>query len=106
MTLVERKAKFISCPISNLVLGGTQAIEDVTVGYDGLAKTASGSCATEAVAVDPDKRTGAPRERRHARLRPIDLSPGIDFMWDERAGLRAAGAQAASRTPGKRGHRR
>src|SRR2546428_8245146 len=38
VTLVEADAAFISCPLSNLVLGGSRELADLTVGYDGLAK--------------------------------------------------------------------
>ena len=36
VTLVERNAAFVSCPISNLVLGGHKQIGELTRGYDGL----------------------------------------------------------------------
>ena len=36
VTLIERNPSFISCPISNLVIGGTKTMEDITVSYDGL----------------------------------------------------------------------
>src|SRR5258705_49973 len=38
VVLVERGAEFVSCPISNLVLGGSIQLRDVTVNYDGLRK--------------------------------------------------------------------
>ena len=38
VTLVERNAEFISCPISNLVLGGSRTMQDITVSYGALAK--------------------------------------------------------------------
>ena len=36
--LVERNERFVSCPISNLVLGGVKRLEDITLGYDGLSR--------------------------------------------------------------------
>ena len=41
VTLVERDSEFISCPLSNLVLGGSKKISELTVGYHGLAKYAA-----------------------------------------------------------------
>ena len=38
VTLVEPNAAFVSCPTSNLVLGGSKTIADITVPYDGLAR--------------------------------------------------------------------
>ena len=36
VTLVERNTSFISCPISNLVVGGYKEMADITRGYDTL----------------------------------------------------------------------
>lgn len=34
--VVEPNAQFVSCPLSNLVLGGSKSINDLTFGYDAL----------------------------------------------------------------------
>ena len=36
VTLVEPNDAFVSCPLSNLVLGGSRTLADITVGYQGL----------------------------------------------------------------------
>jgi NADH dehydrogenase FAD-containing subunit len=38
VTLIEPNQNFISCPLSNLVVGGSKQIEDITVSYEGLRK--------------------------------------------------------------------
>src|SRR3954469_12609052 len=38
VTLVERNRSFVSCPGSNLVLGGSRTIGEISRGYEGLAK--------------------------------------------------------------------
>src|ERR1700761_5316737 len=38
VTLVERSAEFISCPLSNLVLAGTRTLSSLTTSYEGLRK--------------------------------------------------------------------
>src|SRR6187431_2912079 len=38
VVLIEPNAAFVSCPLSNLVLGGSRQIADVTTPYDGLAR--------------------------------------------------------------------
>ena len=38
VTLVERDDAFVSCPLSNLVLGGSSSIADMTVPYAALAR--------------------------------------------------------------------
>ncbi len=92
VTLVERNESFVSCPISNLVLGGTQRIEDITLPYSGLAKYGVKVVRDEATAIDVDK-----RQVRLARGEPLPydrliVAPGIDFQFDQVPGLAAAEA--------------
>ena len=89
VTLIERNDAFVSCPISNLVLGGHKQIGDVTRGYDGLKALGVKVVKAEVTAVDAagkKVRTSA-GEFAYARL---VLSPGVDFMTDGVAGLQAA----------------
>jgi sulfide dehydrogenase [flavocytochrome c] flavoprotein subunit len=90
VTLVERNAQFISCPISNLVIGGSKQLAEVTVGYEGLRRVGVKVLQAEVVAVD-----GAARQVRLAdgRVLAYDrlvMSPGVDFLFDAVGGLRAA----------------
>ena len=46
VVLVEPNTAFVSCPMSNLVIGGSRQLADITTGYGGLARSpASRSCA-------------------------------------------------------------
>jgi len=92
VTLVEREAQFVSCPISNLVLGGSKTIKDVTVSYDGLAKYGIRLVRENAVAVDPDKRTVRLANGEVLSYDRLILSPGIDFTLNEVPSLQAQGA--------------
>ena len=58
VTMIERDPTFISCPISNLVIGGLKSMEDITMSYDNL-KTKWGIrvIQDEVVSVDAAKRT-------------------------------------------------
>src|SRR3970282_215462 len=38
VVLVETNADFVSCPISNLVYGGSKTMKDITYGYAGLKR--------------------------------------------------------------------
>jgi len=38
VVVIEPSPQFVSCPLSNLVLGGSQQINDLTFGYDLLKK--------------------------------------------------------------------
>src|ERR1700680_2511529 len=52
VTLVERDIQFVSCPLSNLVLGGSRQLADITVPYSGLDRWGVRRIRGEAVAVD------------------------------------------------------
>ena len=95
VTLVERNEKFISCPLSNLVLGGSKEVSDLTAGYGNLvARHGITLLRDEAVAIDPQKRTvklGSGVELAYDRL---VVAPGIDFVYDAIPGLNNAAAQA------------
>lgn len=90
VTLVERNPAFISCPISNLVIGGHRQMADITRGYDGLkaagVKVVQGEVSAVDVAGRKVRLTGG-GELPYDRL---ILSPGIDFMLDQVGGLASA----------------
>jgi NADPH-dependent 2,4-dienoyl-CoA reductase/sulfur reductase-like enzyme len=95
VTLVEPNAQFVSCPISNLVLGGSKTIADVTVSYDNLVKRHGVKLVKDtAVAVDPDKRTVTLASGQVLGYDRLILSPGIDFMYEQLKVLESADAQA------------
>jgi sulfide dehydrogenase [flavocytochrome c] flavoprotein subunit len=90
VTLVERNLTFISCPISNLVIGGHKQMADITRSYDGLRAMGVKFVQGDVVAIDVA--AGKVRLAGGAEL-PYDrliLSPGIDFMFDQVGGLQAA----------------
>lgn len=95
VVLVEREAAFVSCPLSNLVLGGHERIENLTTGYDTLTRKYG-------VRVVRDEATAIDAEKKEVRLARGDtlkydrlvLSPGIDFRYDQVPGLQTAEAQA------------
>jgi NADPH-dependent 2,4-dienoyl-CoA reductase/sulfur reductase-like enzyme len=95
VTLVEPNAQFVSCPISNLVLGGSKTIADVTVSYDNLVKRHGVKLVKDtAVGVDPDKRTVTLASGQVLAYDRLILSPGIDFMYEQLKVLESADAQA------------
>lgn len=95
VVLVEREAAFVSCPLSNLVLGGHERIENLTTGYDTLAKKYGVRVVRdEAIAIDPDKREVRLTRGDTLRYDRLILSPGIDFLYDLVPGLQASAAQA------------
>ena len=94
VTLVERNPVFISCPISNLVIGGTQKMEDITISYDGLrSKWGVRVIQDDVVAVDPVKRAVSLKAGGSLAYDRLVLSPGIDFLWEQIPALASADAQ-------------
>ena len=85
--LVERQKQFISCPMSNTVLGGSRGMADITHSYDDLTKKHGVlRVQAEVTAIDADKKSvrTARGELPYDRL---ILAPGIDFMFEQIEGL-------------------
>ena len=90
VTLVERNAGFVSCPISNLVLGGFKQISDVSFGYDGLKAIGVKVVQGEVTAIDASTRKVRLAGGGELAYDRLVLSPGVDFMLDQVGGLQAA----------------
>jgi sulfide dehydrogenase [flavocytochrome c] flavoprotein chain len=94
VTLVEPNAAFVSCPLSNLVVGGSKQLADITVPYDNLAKRHGVTLVRDmVVSIDADKRTVKLAGGSELPYDRLILSPGVDFMWDTLPGMGKAGAQ-------------
>jgi sulfite dehydrogenase len=88
VTLVERNASFVSCPISNLVIGGYRQMADISAGYDQLrSKWGVRLISDEATAIDTSKRTVSTARNGTLRYDRLVLSPGVDFIPNAVAGL-------------------
>lgn len=95
VTLIERNPTFISCPISNLVIGGTKTMEDITISYDGLKnKWGVRVVQDDVVAVDAAKKTISLKAGGAMSYDRLVLSPGVDFMFDQIPSLNNADAQS------------
>ena len=87
--LIERNAEFISCPTSNLVLGGTKTMGDITRGYAKLREYG--------VQVLRDEATGINVEKKRVSLKRIEdlpydrliVSPAVDLMHEQIEGYNA-----------------
>jgi len=94
VVLVEPNEAFVSCPISNLVIGGHKTIADVTTRYDSLAKNHGVRIVKDMVAsIDPAKKVAVLASGPTIAYDKLILSPGIDLMFDGVQGLRAAQAE-------------
>jgi NADPH-dependent 2,4-dienoyl-CoA reductase/sulfur reductase-like enzyme len=96
VTVVEPDTEFVSCPLSNLVLGGSRTLADVTRGYDRLVREHGVKLVRDtAAAVDADKRRVKLAGGADLTYDRLVLSPGVDFLWDKIPSLDNAAAQRA-----------
>lgn len=88
VTLVERESQFISCPISNLVIGGIKDMAYITTSYENLrSKWGIDVIHDEVVGIDVDARQISLAKGGPLSYDRAVLSPGIDFIPDEIGGL-------------------
>jgi sulfite dehydrogenase len=90
VVMVERANIFTSCPISNLVLGGSKTMEDIRHSYDGLRRHGVQVVNDEATAVDAAKKVVKLEHGGELKYDRLIVSPGIDFMFNEVAGYEDA----------------
>jgi sulfide dehydrogenase [flavocytochrome c] flavoprotein subunit len=93
VVLVERSARFISCPISNLVLAGNTSMQDITMGYDALRARGVRLAHDDAVAIDPQRRQVRLAGGAVLAYDRLVVAPGVDYLYDQIPGLRSAEAQ-------------
>ncbi len=87
--LVDMNPQFVSCPLSNLVLGGSRRIEDISVGYQGLRELGVVVVNDEVTAIDPGKRKVVLKKIADQTYDRLIVSPGIDFNFGAIQGLNA-----------------
>lgn len=93
VVLVEANRQFVSCPMSNLVLGGSKSINELTFGYDGLQ-------ANHGVIFRHDTVTAIDASLKKITMLGGTLSydrlivaPGVDFNYQEWPMLASSDAQ-------------
>jgi NADPH-dependent 2,4-dienoyl-CoA reductase/sulfur reductase-like enzyme len=95
VVLIEPNEAFVSCPISNMVLGGFRTIADITTPYSALTRK-------HGVRLVRDMATGIDTAGRKVRTANggdfaydrLIVSPGVDFIWDAMPGMSSPDAQA------------
>ena len=88
VTLVEPNDAFVSCPLSNLVIGGSKSLSDITTPYDNLSKRHGVQMVKDRVAsIDADKRVVKLASGSELTYDRLIVSPGVDFMWDSLPGM-------------------
>ena len=90
VVVIEKSSQFVSCPLSNLVLGGSKTIHDLTFGYDLAQKNHGVTWVTDEVtAIDAANKT-ITMKRGEVRYDRLIIAPGVDMMYDTLPNLEAA----------------
>lgn len=93
VVVIEPSPQFVSCPLSNLVLGGSQQINDLTFGYDLLKKHHGIQWVQDTVtAVNSDAKKVI-MQRGEITYDRLIVAPGVDFIYDRLPQLQSAEAQ-------------
>ena len=94
VVVVEPQPAFVSCPMSNLVVGGLRSLDDITRSYDGLRKR-HGVTVVQDAATAIDLQGKQVMLARGARIRydKLVLAPGVELMFDAVQGLAQAQAE-------------
>ena len=94
VTLIEPNGAFVSCPLSNLVVGGHRALADITTPYDGLVKNHGVRWIRDrAAAIDVDRKTVQLASGERLPFDRLVVSPGVDLMNETIEGLNTPQAQ-------------
>ena len=93
VVLVEPNKTFISCPMSNLVLGGSKTMAQITTPFTALSSKHGVSLVHDLVtAIDPAKKTVSLKNGGTISYDKLIVSPGVDMHFDSIEGLQAANA--------------
>lgn len=102
VTLVERDARYVTCPFSNYVLAGFGRMETITHSWDALAKRDGIKFVNaEARGIDPARKRVSLGEGRVLSYDKLVVAPGIDLDfaavpgYDEKASARVPHAWKA-----------
>ncbi len=92
VTLVEPNDNFVSCPISNWVLGGMKTMADITHSYDKLPKHGIKMVKDWVVGINPTARTVKLKSGGTLNYDRLVLAPGVEIMTDFVKGYKEAEA--------------
>src|SRR5262249_51079668 len=90
VVLVERDPSFISCPISNLVLGGFTGMDDITRSIGSLQRHGVQIVRDEVTAIDAAKKSVRLARGSDIGYERLVVSPGIDFTFGDVQGFEQA----------------
>ena len=92
--LVEPNNSFISCPMSNLVIGGSKTLADLSTPYDTLMTRHGITLVRDRIIdIDVQKKSLRLLNVPNIGYDKLVVSPGVDMMFDTIEGLREANVE-------------
>jgi NADPH-dependent 2,4-dienoyl-CoA reductase/sulfur reductase-like enzyme len=82
VVVIEKSSQFVSCPLSNLVLGGSKNIHDLTFGYDLVQRNHSITWLTDEVTAIDAANKKVTMKRGEITYDRLIIAPGVDMMYD------------------------
>ncbi len=83
VTLIEPNAQFVSCPMSNTVIGGLNQLEDITFPYRYIQASVDHFVPDTVTAIDPTGRTVTTAGGHRFAYDRLVLAPGVELMFDK-----------------------
>jgi sulfide dehydrogenase [flavocytochrome c] flavoprotein subunit len=81
VVIIDKKREFISCPMSNWVIGQLKSMEDITFSFDNLkSKYSINFIHEEAINIDPSKKI-IKTDKQEISYDKLILSPGIELNY-------------------------
>ena len=93
VVVIEPSQQFVSCPLSNLVLGGSKTIDELTFGYDMLKANHGIQWVQDQVTAIDVIAKKIKMQRGEMHYDRLVIAPGIDFIYDSLPMLQSAEAQ-------------
>ena len=93
VVVIEKSSQFVSCPLSNLVLGGSKTIHDLSFGYDLVQKNHGVQWINDEVTAIDAANKKVSMKRGEISYDRLIIAPGIDFIYDSLPNLQSAAAQ-------------
>jgi sulfide dehydrogenase [flavocytochrome c] flavoprotein chain len=79
--VIEKSSQFVSCPMSNLVLGGSKSINDLTFGYDLVQKNHHIKWVHDEVTAIDTVQKKVRMQRGEISYDKLIIAPGVDFNY-------------------------
>ena len=93
VVLIEPESAFVSCPMSNLVIGGSKTMSDITTPYNNLSGKHGVNVVRDYVSgIDAAKKTVTLASGPSIRYDKLVLSPGVELMFNTIEGSKQANA--------------